>query len=183
MDNLQTGDIILFSGKCNVSKAIKLLTWSKYSHVGMVINDDPNYDFPLLYESTHNDSIKGLDIGKHTQGVQVVPLKDRIEQYQGTVAIRRVINPCYRFRHQLRLYRTEMKGVPFEQSTIELLSSTQLFACFRGKGDLTSVFCSEHQAESFMALGWMCRCRPSNYFTPKFFAVNNTYLNLSLIHI
>ena len=177
MQNLRTGDIILFSGRCRIGVTIRIATFSRWSHVGMIINDDPNHSFPLLYESTHNDSIKCLDVGKHTQGVQIVPFKERLEQYNGRVAIRRVINPDYSQRHQLRLYRTQMIGVPFEKNTREIIAAASMFSWLRKGEDLSSIFCSEHQAEEMMALGWLDRDKPSNHYAPKFFAENNDYLN------
>ena len=177
MENLRTGNIVLFSGRCTISKLIRLLSWSKWSHVGMIINDDPQYPFPLLYESTHNDTIKGLDVGDYTQGVQIVPFLDRLMTYNGSIGLRRVISPCYNQRHQLRLYRTKMIGVPFEKNILEVLASAELFRWLRKDENLSSVFCSEHHAEATMALGWLNRDKPSNHYSPKFFAKNNDYLN------
>ena len=174
--HLQTGDLVLFSGKCHVAKLIKIISWSKWSHVGMIINDDPNHNFPLLYESTHNKSIKGLDVGRHTEGVQVVPFAERLQAYNGAVAIRRVIEPCYANRHRLRLYRSEMVGVPFEESWVEVLASSYLFSWLRKDEDLSSVFCSEHIAQALMSLGWLSEDKPSNHYSPKFFVENNDYL-------
>ncbi len=178
MHKLQTGDIVLFSGRCTVSRLIRLLSWSKWSHVGMIINDDPQHPYPMLYESTHNNSVKDLDTGRYIQGVQIVPFEDRFHNYKGTVAVRRVINPCYKKRHQLRLYRTESQGIPFEQNVLEMLASATLFKWLRtDKEDLSSIFCSEHQAEATMALEWLPRDKPSNHYSPKFFGYNVVWLN------
>jgi pyrimidine operon attenuation protein/uracil phosphoribosyltransferase len=87
--NLQTGDIVLFSGRCLISNIIKLFTLCRWSHVGMIIIDD-RYNEPLLYESTHNDSIPCIDLGFKTKGVQVVRLADRLKQYNGSVGVRRL---------------------------------------------------------------------------------------------
>jgi len=56
-DNLNTGDIVLFSGKGGISTAIKLFTHSKWSHVGMVFKV-PNINMVLLWESTTLANIK-----------------------------------------------------------------------------------------------------------------------------
>jgi len=177
MEKFKTGDIILFSGHCRVGILVRLFSWCKWSHIGMIINDDPDHLFPLLYESTHDSSIKGLDVGDYTSGVQVVSFKERLNQYKGGVAIRRVINPDYSKRLQLRLYRTQMKGVPFEENWVELIASAWLFSWLRKGEDLSSVFCSEHHAQATMSLGWLTRDKPSNHYDPKFFAKNNEYLN------
>ena len=49
-ENLKTGDIVLFSGKGGISHGIKLVTNSKWSHVGMVLrlpDSKAAYDGPL----------------------------------------------------------------------------------------------------------------------------------------
>lgn len=174
---LRTGDQVFFSGSCFVSRAIKVITWCKWSHVGIIINDDPNYDFPLLYESTHNNTIKGLDVNTHTQGVQVVPFYERLNQYKGSVSIRHVVNPYYENRQRLRDYRVDMIGTPFEKSKKEILASAELFKFMRGDTDLSSVFCSEHSAEALIRLGWLSNDKPSNHYTPKYLANNNDFIN------
>ena len=176
MKKFQTGDIVLFSGRCRVGRTVRLLSWSKWSHVGMIINDDRNHPFPLLYESTHSQTIKGLDVGDCTSGVQIVPFIERLKEYNGSVGVRRVIDPCYAQRHKLDLYRAQMVGVPFERSWIELFAAAPLFSWLRKGEDLSSVFCSEHHAEATMALGWLGRDKPSNHYHPKFFAKNDKWL-------
>jgi len=41
---LKTCDILLFSGKGAISHGIKLFTFSKWSHVGMVLRMPDSYD-------------------------------------------------------------------------------------------------------------------------------------------
>ena len=49
--NIQTGDIVLFSGKGGISSAIKWFTRSGWSHVGMALRVE-EFDTVLLWEST-----------------------------------------------------------------------------------------------------------------------------------
>lgn len=167
----KTGDIVLFSGRSFLSRVIQVATWSRWSHCGSVISDDPEHQFPLLYESTHCDKLVGLDSGKKQSGVQLVSLEERIKMYDGDVAIRRVINPDYSLRYKLTEYREKVMGTPFEQSRWDVMASAPLFSFMRkGGADLSSIFCAEHEAEIYKALGWLTTSTPSSWYYPKFFA-------------
>ena len=84
-----TGDIILFQD----TKRNTLLDWlgyfiqyftkSKYSHVGMVVKDPlikgKTITGIYLLESTAFDGIKDIEDNKTKFGVQIVPLRERLE--------------------------------------------------------------------------------------------------------
>jgi len=165
INSLQTGDLVLFSGKGFVSILIKILTLSKWSHCGIVIADDPRYPFPLLYESTANI------------GVHVIPLKKKIALYNGTVAIRRVIHPNYIKRLHLSLYRSKVKGTPFESDNLQMLASSRFFKFLRRDRCVKGLFCSEHVAECYQALGWMRSDVPSNWYSPRYFSKVKNFLH------
>jgi hypothetical protein len=85
-DNIETGDIILFSGTGIVSRAIKAVTLSPWSHVGVALVM-PEYDWKLIIESTTLSNIPDLMSGKPVKGVQVVPLSQRIKTYDGDLGL------------------------------------------------------------------------------------------------
>ena len=60
---LETGDIVLFSGKGGISTGIKWITNSKWSHVGMVLKLT-QFDAVLIWESTTLSDIKDIESGK-----------------------------------------------------------------------------------------------------------------------
>ena len=173
---LKTGDIVLFSGRCKVARLIQLLTFCKWSHVGMIIIDK-KYDTPLVYESTYNDRVKGLDLGKRTQGVQVVRLSDRLTGYKGDIAIMR-LNACIITESNLERFdnfRKESVGVKFESSIKEAFLS--MFKWWPNAGDFTTRFCTEHIGGSWCALGIL----PDDYnvhkLTPADFARRKIKMN------
>lgn len=55
----------------------------------MVIKTD-ELDMVMLYESTTLSQIKCVELGRKHKGVQLVPLSERINQYQGRIGIRRL---------------------------------------------------------------------------------------------
>ncbi len=69
--NINTGDVVLFSGKGAISHGIKLLTLSKWSHVGMALKL-PDTDTIFLWESTTLNNLADAKDGIKKKGVQLV---------------------------------------------------------------------------------------------------------------
>src|SRR5262245_41615080 len=91
---LQTGDLVLFSGKGGVSAGIKWLTFCEWSHIGMVVctpsGSGPLGDSVLLWESTNLDNLKDAIDGVAKRGVQLVLLSERVQTYPGAITIRQL---------------------------------------------------------------------------------------------
>ena len=90
VDDLDTGDIVLFHGTNSiVSYVVEFATCSKYSHCGIVLKNPKTIgiDVPdgiYMIESGY-DNPPDVSIGKRKFGVEVVDLKQSIEEYVGTV--------------------------------------------------------------------------------------------------
>ncbi len=164
---LDTGDMVLFSGKGPISNMIKVMTRSKWSHVGMVIKIK-EWDMVLLWESTTLSSIKDLQSGTIRQGIQLVPLSERIKAYKGKIGIR-LLN-VYRtasMKANLSLLRREIAGRPYEEDKIELFKS--VYKYYPGAEDLSSLFCSESFAEGYQRMNLLeepPKGFPSNKYSP-----------------
>jgi hypothetical protein len=100
MDNLKTGDIILFCGHCNgylqyFSDMIKYTTHSNYSHVGMIIKDpkfiDPALKGTYVWESGWEGEPDPQD-GKVKLGVQITPMDEILKNFKGSKVIIRKVN-------------------------------------------------------------------------------------------
>ncbi len=168
LDTLETGDIILFSGRCKVARMIQVLTLCKWSHIGMIIKDE-NYDTPLVYEATHNDRVPGLDIGKKVKGVQVVKLTDRLEGYKGDMAVMRLKAHITDWDYEMfQLFRKSSVGVPFEFNYFEAFLS--MFKWVKNEGCFESRFCTEHIGGGYVALGLLDISYPIHKLTPADFA-------------
>lgn len=166
-DTLKTGDIILFSGKGGISEWIKWFTRAPWSHVGMVVTF---MDMVLLWESTSLSKLKDIETGKAVRGVQLVGLRERLNIYKGSVALRRLSGNLSGMQlHTLAEFRSEVSGRPYEQNYIELLNSVLIF---ENTEDLSSLFCSELLAEGYQRIGLLSEDMPSNEYTPKDFAGN-----------
>lgn len=170
---LKTGDIILFSGNSLVSNSIKLFSRSKWSHVAMVYKVDDG-DIALCWESTSVGKIKDIELGKKTKGVQLVVLSDRIEQclndgYQ--LAIRQLNKEITDdMFSELKQFRHEIKGTPYEQDFIELIKSSWDGWLGENEEDLSSLFCSELVAAAYQKMDLLNDGLPSNEYVPKDFS-------------
>lgn len=164
---IQTGDLVLFSGKGAISAGIKWMTGSRWSHVGMALRLD-EWDMVLLWESTTLSNIADITSGKLRQGVQLSPLSRRIATYPGEVAIRHLEVERTPAMHQaLRRLRETVKGRPYESDKLELLKSAY-DGPWGGTGgeDLSTLFCSELIAEAYQCMGLLPESPPSNEYTP-----------------
>jgi hypothetical protein len=173
-EELLTGTIVLFSGKGFVSRWIKRFSRSKWSHVGMIVRgeirdvDSWGEDLLLLWESTTLSTVTDTLTGTRREGVQLVQFSERLREYPGRVAIRRLERPLdngalLRFAR----LRKKLARRPYERSIWELLGAAM---GWNRREDLRSVFCSELVAESYQALGLFGPDAVSNRFTPEHFA-------------
>ena len=162
--SLDTGDIVLFSGKGGISAGIKWFTTSRWSHVGMVLKL-PDHDLIMLWESTTLSDLS------NSVGVQLVPLSARLNTYGGEVAIRQLsIFLDGDERARLNALRRELTGRPYEANKLELVRAAYDGAFGANTEDLSSLFCSELVAEAYQNLGLLGEDKPSNEYTPADFS-------------
>ena len=173
LENMRTGDLVLFSGTCNVGKLIKLVQRNTWSHVGMIVMDS-NYDFPCLYESTHSDKIIDLDTQKITQGVQMVSFLDKVKFYPGNIGYRRLTNVAdHELNHDaFNELKKSLQGKAFENSIWQIVKAKYDGPLGANREDLSSLFCSELIAASYQAFGLLpeSKIRTSNEYTPSDFS-------------
>jgi hypothetical protein len=71
LDELNTGDLIFFSGKSMSESVIKLVTFYEFSHVGMIVKDDGE---TYIWEA---------DIGQgRKEGPRLIKLLDKLEAWK-----------------------------------------------------------------------------------------------------
>ena len=178
LNSLHTGDILLFSGKSGTSTGIKWMTMSNWSHAGIVVREGDQE--PLLWESTTLDDIRDRATGTFRQGVQLVPLAERVANYDGEVIARRLQGVIFS-RLDLKRFATlreTLKGRPYEESTVEALKAAYDGPGGHNEENLSSLFCSELVAEAYQSLGLLSEERPSNEYIPTDFSVKHYNLPL-----
>jgi hypothetical protein len=93
IDELETGDIILFSGNYFLSYIVEYFTKSIYSHVGVVLKNpnlgDAKFKGIYLLESGFENT---PDPENHRikKGVQIINLEDKIKNYKGRIYVRKL---------------------------------------------------------------------------------------------
>jgi Permuted papain-like amidase enzyme, YaeF/YiiX, C92 family len=172
---LKTGDIVLFSGKGAISNVIKLFSGGKWSHVAMILRLKQFGDAVLLWESTTLTSVADIETGLRTKGVQLVPLSQRVQNYDGEINIRHLNKQITGTMTQsLAQCRLKLSRKPYERSEAELLKAAHdgLFGQSKGE-DLSSLFCSELVAEAYQCMGLLPeppKGLPSNEYVPLDFS-------------
>jgi hypothetical protein len=173
-ESLMTGDIILFSGANSIiSDVIEMALSSKWSHIGIVIKN-PDFCIDIgkkdgLY-LLNSDGMYGIDIetGKTRLGVQIVDLKEKINDYCGTVVVRQLMSPFDRTEFE-NLRRNEMLKQPYRsifEKTYDYLPADLLITFLNAHGytfandlidlrHLDHVFCSALVAYLFSNMEYM----------------------------
>ena len=100
MDQLQTGDLLLFASSSNQHSVVGLFDWiirtathSPYSHVALVLRDpvfiSPSLKGLYIWESSWEGSPDPQD-GKTKLGVQITPLHESLRNFKGHVYVRKL---------------------------------------------------------------------------------------------
>jgi len=172
---IQTGDVVLFSGKGAFSEIIKRFTFSNWSHVGVAVKLAEFGDTLCLLESTTLSTLEDIQSGEFLRGVQIVRLSDRVATYKGSIAYRAVYSakqsPTEIHEKTSQFYH-QYHGTPYEEDQLELIQSALdgPFGLAGNEKDLSTIFCSELVAQLWQDLGWLATATPSNEFTPHNFA-------------
>lgn len=179
---LDTGDLVLFSGKGGLSAGIKWFTASRWSHIGMVLSLS-EWNMLLLWESTTLNTLADLETGRAVRGVQLVPLSERLRTYNGAVGIRRlIVQRTQPMLEGLQELRTEVRGRPYEKSKVALVRAAYDGPFGGNSEDLSSLFCSELVAEAYQRMGLIDEESvggdPAAEYTPKDFSSENKALKL-----
>jgi len=168
---LKTGDLVLFAGTSWSSRIVQLFTFSQWSHIGVVVRL-PQYDNqPLLWELTRASKLADIKHGVLADGLQLVPLADKIKTYAGQVAIRRLKHggdEATRLAHLQHLLAV-WQAKPYCN-----IVKKNLQAWWRGEQactiGLSGGFCSEFVAELYKQWQLLPHDKPSRYYLPDDFA-------------
>lgn len=175
LSTLNTGDIILFKGNRFISSFICFMTQSHWSHIGIVIKDEQGN--PLLFEATTVTETPDIELGKPVdRGITLVCLKQRIMQYPGKVAVRRLegVRRCCVIQKNVKQFVEHFKGRPYKRYSLAFLNGF-LPKALRVKMD--GLFCSELVAEVYKRVDILGDERSSYFFVPGHFQ-SAKHLNL-----
>jgi len=158
---MQTGDLIAFSGNAGFSNVIKWATRSAYSHVGMVIKTDLGSGFGatniLVIESTLQTNVLDANNKQAIKGIQMHWLSKRIDLYDGAVAwlgLKTPIDPEKRTQMESWLRSTHNQKVAYDylqiyDAAIDWFDELGL----TNEPDFSRIFCSELVAKALQIAG------------------------------
>ena len=137
MNEFKCGDVILFSGKGFLSRLIQIGTFSKWSHVGIML------DNVLMLESTTLSNTEDCILKKKISGVQIVKIKDRIKDFEGKIGIKILKKELVNEKKMnMRFVADKLHYVGYEENIWELLKSG-IDWLPSTKNNLDTIFCSE----------------------------------------
>lgn len=183
-DDLNTGDIVLFSGKGLISMGLRIGALCSWSHVAMVVRvREP--DVALLYQTTPLCKAKDFFAGTLKNGVQINVMSEAVNGYNGKVAVRHLsVTRTPEMLDALSRFRREVKDRPYEEHIIQMVKAVWEGPLGHVEEDLSSLFCSELVAEAYQRMGLLpaneCGGTPCTEYTPKDFSSEGGNIELLL---
>ena len=174
-----TGDIILFSGKNSwFSLMVEYFTSSPFSHIGIVLKNPTQIDPKLkglhLLESGF-EPIKDEVDDKKKFGVQIIPLKDKIKNYDGKIVYRKLNwSKCSITRNILMwLIYQKIQNKPYDINIFDFICAG-LNLDIGNKQKTNEFFCSALVAFVYTKMGLLPENTDWTLWSPKEF--NDRYL-------
>ncbi len=183
-EKLDTGDIVLFSGKGLISMGLKIGSLCTWSHVAMVVRvKEP--DVALLYQTTPVCKAKDFFEGVLKNGVQVNVMSEAVNGYNGKVAVRHLsVVRTPEMLNALSRFRQEVRNRPYEEHIIQMVKAVWDGPLGHVEEDLSSLFCSELVAEAYQRMGLLQSNEsggsPCSEYTPKNFSTEGGGIELLL---
>jgi len=123
INDLETGDMILFNGNYFLSRFIEIITGSIYSHVAIIIKN-PNflgekYEGTYILESGYEDK-KDVENNRIKFGVQLTNFEELLKNYNGKIYVRKL--NCERnhdFEQKVIDFHSDVHNLPYDLNPID----------------------------------------------------------------
>ncbi len=168
---MQTGDILLFSGRSLISQLIRIFTRSRWSHIGIVVRD-ASTDELFLWEATSNNTVEDVEYGHIPRGVQLVRLEEKLRSYDGVAAVR-LLTGVERNAVMMKRFRwlfKRLRRAPYRNYFLEYVK----VGFGRNRKATHYAFCSQLVAEAYVRMRVLRPEKPSAFYTPKHFSVDQS---------
>ena len=170
IDELETGDIILFSGNYFLSYIVEYFTNSLYSHVGVVLKNpnlgDARFKGIYLLESGFENT---PDPENHRikKGVQIINLEDKIKNYKGRIYVRKL--HCTRdkkFYEKIIEIHSTVHNIPYDLNPIDWIKGYYKLDIGNTQKENT-YWCSALVSFVYVELGFLDKNIPWTLISPK----------------
>ena len=197
LNNLETGDLILFQGKHSiVSSIIELYTNSRWTHVGIVLKNPTFIDEKLkglyLLESGEED-LKDSEDNVYKYGVQIVDLKEKLDTYDGIVVSRKLKCNKKDFEIKLKIIHNTVHNKPYDLNVFDfIMTKLGITKCDQGSfkykllnwigynpRKLDKMYCSSLVAYVYTELGLLDKDTRWTDIFPYYFSSENPNLRLN----
>jgi hypothetical protein len=190
--DLQTGDILLYHEKDFwFSRIVEYFTGSQFSHVAMVIKDPGFTEPPLkglyIFESGE-EAIPDSENGRKKFGVQIVPLEQVVQNYNGRIYLRRL--KCIRdnkFDEKFKKIHSNVHNIKYDTNLSDMMKALRhdnsISNCIDKTEDKltdnigqkqTEYWCSALMAYVFTQLNFLPEDCQWTYIIPKQFSTEDT---------
>jgi hypothetical protein len=170
--DVNTGDLLFFSGTTFSEKSIKWCHGSRWNHCSIVLRDldrdrgeGEGHDIPFIFES---------DVGQgYKDGPRVMRLEDKLKRWKGDKILgwRRYMGGASptEVKDKILEVATQFyrEGYSFDNTFYSwFLSGSTLFKLVK---DPKKVFCSELVADTLQKAGILLADHPPCWYTPEYF--------------
>ena len=170
IDELEAGDIILFSGNYFLSYIVEYFTKSIYSHVGVVLKNpnlgDAKFKGIYLLESGFENT---PDPENHRikKGVQIINLEDKIKNYNGRIYVRKLhCKRDKRFYEKIIEIHSTVHNIPYDLNPIDWIKAYYQLDIGNTQKENT-YWCSALVSFVYVELGFLDKNIPWTLISPK----------------
>lgn len=170
IDDLETGDIILFHGNYFFSYIVEYFTNSVYSHVGVVLKNpnlgDATFTGIYLLESEREDT-PDPENNRIKKGVQIINLEEKMKHYKGRIYVRKL--HCTRdknFYEKIIKIHSTVHNIPYDLNPLDWIKAYYKLDIGNTQKENT-YWCSALVSYVYVELGFLDKHIPWTLISPK----------------
>ena len=170
IDDLETGDMILFSGNYFISKIIEYFSGSKYSHVAVIIKNPDFFDDKLeglyILESGYENK-PDSENDRYKFGVQLTNFKEMALNYSGNIYVRKLhCNRDHDFYNKINQIHSDVHNLPYDLNIIDWIKAKfDIEIGFTQKKN--TFWCSALVSYFYVKLGFLNKSIPWTLISPQ----------------
>ena len=170
IDELETGDIILFSGNYFLSHIIEYFTNSIYSHTGIILKNpnlgDAKFKGIYLLESGFENT-PDPENNRIKKGVQIINFEEKFKNYKGRIYVRKL--HCTRdkkFYEKIIEIHSTVHNIPYDLNPTDWIKGYYKLDIGNTQKENT-YWCSALVSFVYVELGFLDKNIPWTLISPK----------------
>jgi len=170
INELETGDIILFNGNYFMSNIIEYFTSSIYSHVGIILKNpdlgDATFEGIYLLESGRENT-PDPENNRIKKGVQIINLEEKIKNFNGQIYVRKL--HCTRdkeFYEKIKNIHSAVHNIPYDLNPIDWIKA-DLQLDIGNTHKTNTYWCSALVTYVYVKLGFLDKNIPWSLISPQ----------------